>query len=97
MMYISNGKDRCIVLATYLIENKTTVRAVAAKFGISKSTVHKDITETLRKVNKGLYYEVKTILNRNKSERHLRGGEATRNKYMKKSEETFRDGTSMSH
>ena len=87
MMYISNGKERCIVLATYLIENNATVRAVASKFGISKSTVHKDLTQTLKKVNKDLYYEAKSVLNRNKSERHLRGGEATRNKYLKKSKD----------
>ena len=84
MMYVSNGKERCIVLASYLIENKTTVRAVASKFGISKSTVHKDITQTLRSVNKSLYYEAKAILEKNKMERHLRGGEATKNKYKSK-------------
>ena len=86
MMYISNGKERCIVLASYLIENKTTVRAVASKFGISKSTVHKDITQTLRSVNNSLYYEAKAILEKNKMERHLRGGEATKNKYKSKQE-----------
>lgn len=81
MMYFSSGKERCVTLGTYLVENKATVRAVAAHFGISKSTVHKDVTETLKSVNKALYQQVKEILNVNKSERHIRGGEATRNKY----------------
>jgi putative DeoR family transcriptional regulator (stage III sporulation protein D) len=80
-MYFSSGKERCVTLGTYLVENKATVRAVAAHFGISKSTVHKDVTETLKSVNKALYQQVKEILNVNKSERHIRGGEATRNKY----------------
>ena len=82
MMYIATGKERCEVLATYMIENDLTVRAVAARFGISKSTVHKDITQNLRKINLPLYRRVKSILDKNKSERHLRGGEATRIKYM---------------
>ncbi len=81
MMYFSSGKERCVTLGTYLVENKATVRAVAAHFGISKSTVHKDVTETLKSVNKALYQQVKEILNVNKNERHIRGGEATRNKY----------------
>ena len=83
MMYISSNKERCVALATYLIENKTTVRAVAAKFGISKSTVHKDITQSLFKVNKSLYTEVRKVLEQNKQERHIRGGEATKRKYVK--------------
>ena len=83
MMYISSNKERCVTLATYLIENKTTVRAVALKFGISKSTVHKDITQTLYKVNKPLHSEVRKVLEQNKQERHIRGGEATRRKYGK--------------
>ncbi len=81
MMYISAGKERCTMLASYIIENKTTVRATATRFGISKSTVHKDVTQTLKRVNKSMYYEVKKVLELNKSERHLRGGEATRLKY----------------
>ena len=83
MMYISAGKERCIVLASYIIENHTTVRAAAARFGISKSTVHKDVTQNLKRVNRSMYYEVKKILDINKSERHIRGGEATRKKYRK--------------
>lgn len=82
MMYISMGKERCEVLATYLIENGLTVRAVAKQFGVSKSTVHKDITQNLRRVNYQLYKQVEKVLEKNKSERHLRGGEATRKKYM---------------
>ena len=81
MMYISPGKERCTTLATYIIENETTVRATASRFGLSKSTVHKDVTQTLKRVNKPLFEEVKKVLEKNKNERHLRGGEATRKKY----------------
>ena len=80
-MKMSEKKERCEILAEYLIKNRTTVRCVAAKFGISKSTVHKDVTEKLERENKGLFEEVKEILEINKSERHIRGGEATRKKY----------------
>ena len=83
MMYTATNKERCVVLANYLVENKTTVRAVAGKFGISKSTVHKDVTQTLKTVNPALYRQVKDILEVNKQERHLRGGEATRKKYYR--------------
>ena len=83
LVYITNDKERCVVLASYLVENRATVRSVASKFGISKSTVHKDITQSLKKVNKTLYYEAKSVLEQNKKERHLRGGEATKNKYKK--------------
>ncbi len=83
MMYISSSKERCEILALYLVENNTTVRGVAAHFGISKSTVHKDITQTLKRVNKPLYYRVKAVLNVNKQERHIRGGEATKRKYSR--------------
>ena len=82
MMYFSSGKERCVTLATYLVENKATVRKVAAHFGISKSTVHKDITQNLKRVNKSLYNQAKQVLEFNKSERHIRGGEATKNKYL---------------
>ena len=82
MMYISSEKERCVLLANYLIENDATVRAAAARFGISKSTVHKDVTQILPRVNKPLYLHVKQVLEKNKRERHLRGGEATRNKYL---------------
>lgn len=70
------------MLANYLIENDATVRAAANRFGISKSTVHKDVTQVLPRVNKALYQNVKQVLDKNKRERHLRGGEATKNKYL---------------
>ena len=81
MVYISESKQRCIILGEYLVANQTTVRAAAKKFGISKSTVHKDVTQILKRYNKTLYAEVKKVLDLNKQERHLRGGEATKNKY----------------
>jgi putative DeoR family transcriptional regulator (stage III sporulation protein D) len=70
-------------MAQYLIDNKSTVRETAKKFGISKSTVHKDLTDKLYKINLFLYNEVDKILQMNKSERHIRGGEATKQKYIK--------------
>ena len=75
-------EERTIELAKYIIENKCAMRDAAKKFGISKSTVHKDITVTLRRKNHILANEVKKILDMNKMERHLRGGEATRKKYL---------------
>ena len=68
-------------LAQYIIENRTTVRAAAQKFGISKSTVHKDISERLPQFNRVLYQQVKEVLEVNKAQRHIRGGIATRKKY----------------
>ena len=79
-------KDRCEILGEYLVKNSATVRAVAAKFYISKSTVHKDVTERLYHKNPSLYAAVKEVLDENKSERHLRGGEATRKKYLQRKE-----------
>lgn len=76
-----NMEERAQDLAQYIIENKTTVRAAALKFGISKSTVHKDLSERLPAINRSLYQQVKEILNENKAERHIRGGIATRKKY----------------
>ena len=81
MMYISSEKERCVLLANYLIENQATVRSAAIRFGISKSTVHKDVTQTLPRVNRALYLHVKEVLEKNKRERHLRGGMATKHKY----------------
>ncbi len=75
--------ERVITLAEYIIENKATVRSAAARFGISKSTVHKDVTERLGHINSSLYKQLKEHLELNKSERHIRGGEATRLKYAK--------------
>ncbi len=86
MMYISSVRERCVVLGTYLVENNATVRATARQFKISKSTVHKDITHTLRRVNPALYEQVQQILEKNKDERHLRGGEATKKKYLSRHE-----------
>ena len=80
-------KPRCELLAEYMIEHSSTVRSCAAAFGISKSTVHKDITEKLRESNYTLYTKTKKVLEQNKAERHLRGGEATRKKFCMKKEE----------
>ena len=77
-------RERSELLAEYVIENGATVRNAARYFGISKSTVHKDIAEKLKYVNPLMYDDVKEILCINKAERHLRGGEATRQKYIKK-------------
>jgi len=68
-------------LAVYIIENEATVRDAARRFGVSKSTVHKDITERLPELDRGLYRLAREVLDRNKAERHLRGGAATRRKY----------------
>ena len=72
---------RARALAEYVLEPGGTVRAAARRFGISKSTVHKDLTERLEQWDRVLYLQVKTVLDKNKAERHLRGGEATRIKY----------------
>ena len=82
-----NGRERCEVLAEYVIETSDTVRGAASHFGISKSTVHKDLAYKLKKINKNLYNQVNSILQLNKSERHIRGGEATRQKYLNKKSE----------
>lgn len=74
-------EQRARALAVYMIENKATVRAAAQKFGISKSTVHKDLTTRLNLASPVLYQQVRLILDQNKAERHLRGGLATRKKY----------------
>ncbi len=74
-------EERAQSLALYIIENRTTVRAAAQKFGISKSTVHKDISERLPLFDRALYLQVKEVLDENKAQRHIRGGIATRKKY----------------
>ena len=74
-------EERAIKLAHYIVDTKETVRSTAKTFGISKSTVHKDVSERLLKINPGLAKEVRKILEENKSERHIRGGMATRLKY----------------
>ena len=76
-----NMEERAVKLAQYIIENRATVRAAAVKFGISKSTVHKDISERLPNFNKPLYLQAKAVLEENKAQRHIRGGIATRKKY----------------
>jgi len=76
-----NIEQRACDLAIYIIENKATVRAAAKKFGISKSTVHKDLTERLEHIDRQLFIQAKEVLELNKSERHIRGGMATRRKY----------------
>jgi len=75
-------KERCVRLAEYLIEHQSTVRATAQYFHISKSTVHKDISERLMRVHPALYLLAHEVLMRNKEERHIRGGKATKNKYQ---------------
>ena len=77
-------EERAIEVANYIIEQNATVRQTAKAFGVSKSTVHKDVTEKLKKSDPILYREVKNILDINKAERHLRGGMATKAKYMNK-------------
>ena len=77
----TNIEERAVSLARYIIENRATVRSAAKKFGVSKSKVHKDLSERLPVINRGLYRQVKEILNENKAERHIRGGIATRKKY----------------
>lgn len=76
-----NIEQRACDLAVYIIDNRATVRAAAKQFGISKSTVHKDLAERLPHFNRTLYRQVKEILEQNKAERHIRGGMATRKKY----------------
>jgi putative DeoR family transcriptional regulator (stage III sporulation protein D) len=79
-------EERAINIAIYIIENKATVRQTAKAFGVSKSTVHKDVTSRLMQVNPTLAKEARSILDINKSERHIRGGLATREKYLHKFE-----------
>ena len=74
-------EQRAIEIANYIIEEKTTVRQAAKKFGVSKSTIHKDITERLEQINTSLASQARTVLELNKSERHIRGGLATKKKY----------------
>jgi len=76
-----NMEERACEIALYIIEHKTTVRGAAKRFGISKSTVHKDLQDRLPTFNRPLYLQVKAVLEENKAERHIRGGMATRRKY----------------
>ena len=75
-------EERAVEIANYIIETRATVRQAARKFGISKSTVHKDCTDRLKQLNPGLASEVRQVLDVNKQERHIRGGLATREKYL---------------
>ncbi len=77
-------EERAIHIAHYIIENQATVRQTAREFGVSKSTVHKDVTTRLTQINKGLALEARKVLERNKAERHIRGGLATKEKYRNK-------------
>ena len=81
-------QERCVILGHYIVENNATVRAAAKKFGVSKSTVHQDITAKLAQVD-----EVKAVLEKNKQERHLRGGQATRRKYAELSRQKMSQKT----
>lgn len=76
-----NREERALALGQWIADNKATVRAAAERFGVSKSTVHKDMTQNLKEIDRLLYEKVRLILEQNKAERHLRGGEATRRKY----------------
>lgn len=82
----NNADERAIVLAKYIIKNSATVRAAAKASSVSKSTVHSDVTKRLIKIDGELYTQVRAVLDKNKKERHLRGGMATREKYRKDSE-----------
>ena len=83
LMRTDTIEERTVNIANYIIETKCTVRDAAKKFGISKSTVHKDITERLKRINAQLAMESQKILQENKKERHIRGGNATREKYKR--------------
>lgn len=76
-------EERAVALAQYMIEHKATVRQTASVFGVSKSTVHKDLTEKLPSINHALAAQVRDVLDVNKSERHIRGGMATKDKYLR--------------
>ena len=80
-------EQRACDLAVYIIENRATIRAAAKHFGVSKSTVHKDLSERLEQVNRSLWQQAKKILEQNKAERHIRGGMATREKYLHKEQQ----------
>lgn len=77
-----NVESRCVELGEYIVKTRATVRQAAAIFGVSKSTVHIDVTKRLEKTNPALCKAVKDVLNENKAERHIRGGNATREKYL---------------
>ena len=88
MSYNYNGnvsgqyEERAVELGRYIAETNSTVRATGKKFGVSKSTVHTDVTVRLKRINPALYKEVRSVLEKNKEERHIRGGIATKEKYL---------------
>ena len=82
--YSGQYDERAVELGRYIAETNSTVRATGKKFGVSKSTVHTDVTVRLRKINPALYSEVRRVLEKNKEERHIRGGIATKEKYLNK-------------
>ena len=82
-MKFTQFKTRCRILGEYIVQNEATVRNTAVHFGVSKSTVHKDVTENLQKCDPLLFDKVKEVLEKNKEVRQIRGGEATRKKYLK--------------
>lgn len=79
-----NPEERAVMLGQHILQTGETVRTAAKIFGISKSTVHKDVTQRLRRVNHGLYLEVSQVLKQNKAERHIRGGMATKELYARR-------------
>lgn len=85
-------EDRAVALGRYIADSKATVRATAKKFGVSKSTVHTDITVRLRRVDPALFHEVRKVLDVNKEQRHIRGGIATREKYKREAIVSGRSG-----
>ena len=82
-------EERAVIVAKYILEKNTTVRQTAKTFGVSKSTIHKDVTERLEEINPSLALEVKRVLEKNKLERHLRGGMATKLKYQQQKKKEF--------
>ena len=79
----NNADERAVILGKYIVKNKATVRSAAKANSVSKSTVHSDVTKRLKKIDGELYDKVREILDKNKEERHIRGGLATREKYIK--------------
>ncbi len=82
------SEERAVELGEYIVKHKATVRAAAKVFGISKSTVHMDVTDRLKNTDPALYYQVREILDLNKAQRHLRGGMATKEKYLREKVKT---------
>ncbi len=91
-MVIFGDEQRCERLGAYIVKNKATVREAAQKFQVSKSTVHKDVRTVLRTVNFSLWQDAVAVLEQNKQERHLRGGEATKQKYKAARQRKTKDG-----